>query len=77
MEDTLESGPLGEDEDELEAEADEEVDKIMYEITDGKLGQAKSTAELGSLEGPEPAQEVEEPEDMEKMKAALEGLIRG
>jgi charged multivesicular body protein 3 len=37
MEDTLDS--VNED-DELEAEADEEVDKVLYELTDGKLGQA-------------------------------------
>lgn len=76
LDDTLESS-LGEDEDELEAEADEEVDKIMFEITDGKLGQAQSTAKLGSLESPEPAQEIEQPEDMERMQAALEGLLKG
>jgi hypothetical protein len=36
MEDTLEAM----DDDELEDEADEEVDKVLYELTDGKLGQA-------------------------------------
>jgi hypothetical protein len=36
IDDTLEM-----DEDsELEDEADEEVDKVLYELTDGKLGQA-------------------------------------
>jgi hypothetical protein len=29
-----------EDEGELDAEADEEVEKVLFEITDGKLGQA-------------------------------------
>jgi t-SNARE complex subunit (syntaxin) len=28
------------DDEELEQEADEEVDKVLYELTDGKLGQA-------------------------------------
>lgn len=28
------------DDDELEQEADEEVDKVLFELTDGKLGQA-------------------------------------
>lgn len=37
MEETLDS--VNED-DELEAEADEEVEKVLYELTDGKLGQA-------------------------------------
>lgn len=76
MGDTLESS-LGDDQEELEAEADDEVDKIMFEITDGKLGQATSTANLGSLEAPEPAEAEQEPEDMERMQAALEGLLKG
>lgn len=42
MEDTLDSGVLGEDEDELETEAEGEVDKILFELTDGKLGQVAS-----------------------------------
>jgi hypothetical protein len=37
MEETLDS--IGED-DELEEEADAEVDKVLFELTDGKLGQA-------------------------------------
>lgn len=28
------------DDDELEEEADEEVDKVLFQLTDGKLGQA-------------------------------------
>ena len=44
MEETLDS--VGED-DELEEEADAEVDKVLFELTDGKLGQAgKVGAEL-------------------------------
>jgi charged multivesicular body protein 3 len=35
MEDTLDSGVLGEDEDELEEEAQGEVDKVLFELTDG------------------------------------------
>ena len=37
MEETLDS--VNED-DELEEEADAEVDKVLFELTDGKLGQA-------------------------------------
>jgi hypothetical protein len=37
LDDTLEA--VGDDE-ELEEEADAEVDKVLFEITDGKLGQA-------------------------------------
>lgn len=41
IDDTLEM-----DEDsELEDEADEEVDKVLYELTDGKLGQAGAVAD--------------------------------
>jgi charged multivesicular body protein 3 len=36
MEETLDSV----DDDELEQEADEEVDKVLFDLTDGKLGQA-------------------------------------
>lgn len=36
MEETME----GLDDEDLEEEADEEVDKVLYELTDGKLGQA-------------------------------------
>ena len=36
MEETLDSV----DDDELEEEADAEVDKVLFEVTDGKLGQA-------------------------------------
>jgi charged multivesicular body protein 3 len=37
MEDTLDSGVLGEDEEELEEEAQGQVDKILFELTDGEL----------------------------------------
>lgn len=36
MEETLDTV----DDDELEDEADAEVDKVLFELTDGKLGQA-------------------------------------
>jgi charged multivesicular body protein 3 len=37
MEETLDSV---DDDEELEEEADAEVDKVLFELTDGKLGQA-------------------------------------
>jgi charged multivesicular body protein 3 len=80
MEDTLDSGVLGEDEDELETEAEGEVDKVLFELTDGKLGQAQSNA-LPSLQAPEPVAQAEdegkEREDMQRMQEALDGLLRG
>ena len=47
LEDTLE---MDEDE-ELEAEADEEVDKVLFELTDGKLGQAGKVDATPSVRG--------------------------
>ena len=43
LEDTLDIG----DDEELEEEADAEVDKVLFELTDGKLGEAgKVSTEL-------------------------------
>jgi len=46
----------------------------------GKLGQVSATDALPDLEGPEPVQqsatEEEERQDMERMQAALDGLLR-
>jgi charged multivesicular body protein 3 len=68
MEDTLDSGVLGEDEDELETEAEGEVDKVQSDA-------------LPSLQAPEPAAQAEdegkEREDMQRMQEALDGLLRG
>lgn len=81
LDDTLDSGVLGDDVEELEDEAEGEVDKILFELTDGKLGQAASAGALPDLVGPEPAPAQEETEnerdEMEKMQAALDGLLRG
>lgn len=80
MEDTLDSGVLGEDEDELETEAEGEVDKVLFELTDGKLGQVQADS-LPTLSGPEPVAQEEdegkEREDMQRMQEALDGLLRG
>lgn len=40
MEEMMEETMEGLDDEELEEEADEEVDKVLFELTDGKLGQA-------------------------------------
>lgn len=39
MEEMLEETIQLDDDEELEEEADAEVDKVLYELTDGKLGQ--------------------------------------
>ena len=78
MEDTLDSGVLGEDEDELEEEAQEEVDKVLYQLTDGKLGQANTTDHLPDLAIEDPKlNEEQEQQNMQRMQAALDGLLRG
>lgn len=78
MDDTLDSGILGEDEDELEEEAEGEVDKVLFELTDGKLG--STTSGLPELKAPaieETEDNVQEQEDMQRMQDALDGLLRG
>lgn len=78
MDDTLDSGVLGEDEDELEEEAEGEVDKVLFELTDGKLG--STTANLPELKAPDAVAETDdskEREDMQRMQDALDGLLRG
>ncbi|KDQ64553.1 hypothetical protein JAAARDRAFT_64398 [Jaapia argillacea MUCL 33604] len=72
MEDTLEV----EDDEELEEEADAEVDKVLFELTDGKLGQAgKVGTELPSLDDKLEDQETER--TMEEYRAQLNGLLSG
>merc|ERR1719327_694846 len=69
LEDTMEG--LG-DEEELEEEVQGEVDKILAELTDGKLGEAPKVPE-GSLVNPSQPQQVEEEEeeddDLERCRA--------
>jgi charged multivesicular body protein 3 len=86
LEDTLEG--LDEDE-ELEEEAEAEVDRVLYEITDGKLGVAGAGKELPVrciclVQGPANAQqtltdEQEEISDQEmaRMQAQLNSLLSG
>ncbi|PWN44033.1 Snf7-domain-containing protein [Ceraceosorus guamensis] len=80
LEDTLDSSVLGE-EDDLEEEATGEVDKVLFELTDGKLGQAAGTEHLPDLVAPKAAEvhedEEKEQENLERMQAALDGLLRG
>ncbi|BGP31865.1 Vacuolar protein-sorting-associated protein 24 [Rhodotorula toruloides] len=70
MDDTMET--LDEADEELEEEAQEEVDKVLWQITDGKLGQASGkVGELPQTTGPTPA-EIERDEEMER---AIQGLL--
>uniref|UniRef100_T2M383 Charged multivesicular body protein 3 n=1 Tax=Hydra vulgaris TaxID=6087 RepID=T2M383_HYDVU len=62
-----------EDQDELEDEAQEEVEKILFEVTKGVLGQAGPVA-TGSLKVAGPSVESDDTEELEDMQARLESL---
>ncbi|EJU06049.1 Snf7-domain-containing protein [Dacryopinax primogenitus] len=71
LDETLEAVDDGE---ELEEEADQEVEKVLFELTDGKLGQAGTvTTELPHLED----KEAEEEPEMQRMREQLNGLLNG
>ncbi|GAA5943628.1 hypothetical protein JCM3775_005832 [Rhodotorula graminis] len=76
LDDTMET--LDDADEELEDEAQEEVDKVLWQITDGKLGQASAASgnKVGALPqqhaaGPTP-DEIERDEEMER---AIQGLL--
>jgi charged multivesicular body protein 3 len=60
----------------LEDEADEEVDKVLYELTDGKLGQAGQVED--SLPAPVAQEEdVNTEAEMQRMQRELQDLLTG
>ncbi|RXK34867.1 charged multivesicular body protein 3 [Tremella mesenterica] len=67
MEETLDSV----DEEDLEEEADAEVDKVLFELTDGKLGQA---GKVGT-ELPAQAEDDESEEEMQRMRREMQDLL--
>ena len=84
LEDTLQM----DDDEELEAEADEEVEKVLFELTDGKLGQAgkvddrlpvsclsQSDVRCLSIKALETGVETEEAERVEHFRQQLQGLL--
>ncbi|KJA30224.1 hypothetical protein HYPSUDRAFT_32361 [Hypholoma sublateritium FD-334 SS-4] len=72
LEDTLD---MDEDE-ELEDEADAEVDKVLFELTNGKLGEAGSVGtELPASENQ--LEDEETNRNMEKYREQLNGLLSG
>jgi len=76
LEDTME-GLDGEEE--MEEAAQEEIDKIIFELTTGKLGEApaavKDTLPAPVASKPMPAEEAEESEgELEEMQSRLEAL---
>jgi len=75
MEDTMESIT---DADDMEEEANEEIDKVLYELTAGKLGEAPAAVK-DTLPAPAPVAEPEAAEedsedDMEEMQNRLQAL---
>lgn len=63
-----------EDSEEIEEEAQGEVDKILWELTDGKLGEAPSVP-IATPSGPAASNaEEEEEEDLDEMRTRLEAL---
>ncbi|KZT20352.1 vacuolar sorting protein VPS24 [Neolentinus lepideus HHB14362 ss-1] len=72
LEDTLEM----EEDEELEVEADAEVDKVLFELTDGKLGQAGAVGtEEPTLQDKYTDEETERV--MEQYREQLSGLLSG
>ncbi|KAH9844294.1 vacuolar sorting protein Vps24 [Rhodofomes roseus] len=72
LDDTLEM----EDDEELEEEADEEVDKVLFDLTNGKLGQAGTV----QTEVPSAQEQVDEEETeraLEQYRQQLNGLLSG
>merc|ERR1712012_498146 len=73
MEDTMESIT---DADDMEEEANEEIDKVLYELTAGKLGDAPAAVKdtlPAPVAEPEVADEESE-DDMEEMQNRLQAL---
>ncbi|KAF9821148.1 hypothetical protein IEO21_00756 [Rhodonia placenta] len=70
LDDTLEM----DDEEEIEEEADEEVDKVLFDLTNGKLGQAGTVqTELPSAQ--ETVDEEETERALEQYRQQLNGLL--
>ncbi|EOQ99227.1 hypothetical protein E3P92_02584 [Wallemia ichthyophaga] len=72
LQDTMEAN----DEDGVEEEADEEVDKVLTEITGGKLSQVGSVTDKPLPEIENESEQAND-EELEKMQKQLDGLLRG
>lgn len=74
MEEMLEDTFDVDEDEELDEEADAEVDKVLFELTNGKLGQAGSVStELPPVQDKEKEEETER--NMEKYREQLNGLL--
>ncbi|KAF9006957.1 vacuolar sorting protein VPS24 [Cyathus striatus] len=76
MEEMLEDTLDMEEDEEIEEEADAEVDKVLFELTNGKLGEAGTVSDkLPPLQDQLEDEEVER--NMEKYREQLNGLLSG
>ncbi|KAJ3513268.1 hypothetical protein NLJ89_g3041 [Agrocybe chaxingu] len=76
MEEMLEDTLDMEEDEELEEEADAEVDKVLFELTNGKLGEAGSVGtELPTVQ--DKLEDEETDRNMEKYREQLNGLLSG
>ncbi|KAJ7180165.1 Snf7-domain-containing protein [Mycena crocata] len=75
MEEMLEDTLDMEEDEEVEEEADAEVDKVLAELTDGKLGLAGSVG--ADLPSQNKLEEEETERTMEKYRQQLNGLLSG
>ncbi|KAH7914173.1 vacuolar sorting protein VPS24 [Hygrophoropsis aurantiaca] len=76
MEEMLEDTLDMEEDEEIEDEADAEVDKVLFELTNGKLGEAGAAGtELPSLQDRLDEEEAER--TMEQYRQQLDGLLSG
>lgn len=62
------------DDDDIEEIADQEVDKLLYEITKGQIGALPNAPIRPGVEKDEKEQELDDDKEMEEMKARLAGL---
>lgn len=77
MHDTLDASVLGEDTDEIDEAAQDEVNRVLYEVTDGKLGEADAAPAHTPYEAHAPQEGEADTESMEQMQKALQGLLQG
>lgn len=74
IDDTLED--LDEEDEELTEEADLEIEKVLFELTDGKLGQLGSAGkDLPVTEDPE--EEARHEAEIERMRQQLDSMLNG
>lgn len=85
MNDALDTSVLGEEADELDEAAQDEVNRVLYEITDGtctaltpgKLGEAAPAPAHAPQEQSALNDSEADTETMEQMHRALQGLLQG